>query len=241
MEATEPSKWTAEQLRVTCFTSDQVGEGQVSWWSAITNSQPESSTARPALGTYTAQGPFMEGQLTLAISPGRIDWVLSGRQSEEFPVASLDSLSASREAFVGMLKIWLEKHKPTANRLAFGLIANRRVQHRREGYETLASLLPAVKIDAERSSDFFYQINRPRHSKTIDGLLLNRLSKWAVAEIAFLPIGANAQAVTFYACRSEIDINSDKDRVDGLGTKSPYLLEELGAMAVEILEGGDVP
>ena len=49
------------------------------------------------------------------------------------------------------------------------------------GYRELGRFLPAVRLD-EDSSDFSYQINRPRRSTVIPELSVNRLSKWSVGK-----------------------------------------------------------
>ncbi|MDQ7034545.1 MAG: hypothetical protein Q9P01_06835 [Anaerolineae bacterium] len=114
------------------------------------------------------------------------------------------------------------------------------------GYEKLTELLP-FKIDAENSSDFFYQINRRRNSNTISNLELNRLSKWSVLKLQTAlirtDIAAN-QLITLpeaYACRLELDINTIQNFEGELDQdKLSDLFYELINLGKEIATKGDI-
>jgi hypothetical protein len=108
-----------------------------------------------------------------------------------------------------------------------------------------------VKVDATGSSDLVYQINRPRVSKAIDGMRVNRICKWSVRGFRQLSAGlviseASSPDVAvgpeFHTCRLEFDLNSDAARkTEFTGDQAMALLDEFVAMADEIATLGDVP
>jgi hypothetical protein len=145
---------------------------------------------------------------------------------------------------------WFEL-SPSLDRLAFGAAALIPVQSRLEGYLLLAAYLPAVKLDAEGSSDFMYRINRPRMSKlNIENLRINRLSTWAVIKMQYqqFRLASHAQQVktiqgeTLFADRVELDINTSPEFGGQLPKQRyPEIFNELQDLGSEILQEGDRP
>ena len=99
-------------------------------------------------------------------------------------------------------------------RIAFGAVLKHPEADRQAAYLRLPDYVP-VQVNPE-SSDFFYQINLPPvpSTKEIEGLLLNRLSKWTVVGLKSVSLTltgtvARAQAVPKgFALRLELDINT---------------------------------
>lgn len=120
---------------------------------------------------------------------------------------------------------------------------------RAEGYRLLDGCLPDVNVDSERSSDFSYQINRPRQSALgIPDLRINRLSRWSVVKRQGFAIHGGVQpAVTIHqegglAAKLDLDINTAPDypsdlQHDRLGD----IFQECVGAAVEIAGSGDIP
>src|SRR5436190_1193852 len=66
-------------------------------------------------------------------------------------------------------------------RLAFGAVLAQPTEDRHSGYVQIAKYLPSIRLDVDGSSDFLFQINRPRPSRVgIENLLINRLARWSV-------------------------------------------------------------
>jgi len=121
------------------------------------------------------------------------------------------------------------------------------VDDRPSGYRKLGSYLPGIQIDPEGSSDFLYQINRPRKARlNIPSLRINRLSNWSVSRI---DIGGQFGAQTIelpgleqYACRLELDINTAPDFQEILVREQlRSTFEELVDLGKEIAARGDIP
>jgi hypothetical protein len=165
---------------------------------------------------------------------------------------TIGEFGSASKTFVALAKNWL-KRNVSLKRIAWGGVLVLPVASKEDGYKRLGSFLPQLKIDPSGSSDLSYQINRPRQSKVIQGLRVNRLCKWSVALQQRLSIGlvispTSAEAVGgptspgFSACRLEFDINSDAARKDAFAVDQVVpLLDEFVALASEIADRGDAP
>ncbi len=194
---------------------------------------------------------FEGRKLLLQTQPDRVDWAL-------VPVTDLpDDISESiptmgpfPEALSSLQRIalgWL-KNPPPVSRLAFGAVLAQPVGDRRSGYLQIAGYLPEVTLDPDGSSDFAYQINRPRDSATIPGLTINRLTKWSVMlferfriNVGKIEVTAKGYTIQESACRLELDINTSQDYRGAFPHELlPQLFQELVALGKEIAERGDI-
>src|SRR5262249_9107031 len=131
-----------------------------------------------------------------------------------------------------------------AVRLAFGAILKTPVGNREEGYGVLQKFLPSVRLDPAASSDFMYQINRPREVKFGNvSILINRLSRWAVeiVETRHLSPGQPLMASQEFRCNLELDINTSPDFQGELPQrKVREIFETLVDFGREIALEGDI-
>lgn len=242
--------WRAESLRLTCFPAPSAEINGADWWRDLVGEEPENRLVRHKEGFRQDTGNIGKAQLVLGIQPTRIDWLLSpvGEDQED---RSLGSFQDSLTLFSNLMIRWLAS-APTTNRLALGSILAIPVNDRVQGYEQIAQFLPNIKIDPVGSSDFLYQINRPRTSQTgIKNLIINRLSKWSVGRSGVLQvlISLNRQqqdkfisTPESFGCRLELDINTYQD----FGHQLPYeqletIFKELITLSQEISTKGDIP
>lgn len=251
--ATSNRNWQAESLRLTAFVTPSAQVKGEDWWTRIAGTQPETRTAKPALGQMVDAGIFEGNSLTLSIQPGRIDWFLSPDQSKvEDSAVEIRSIGSFREVvgtFLSAMLKWLELCPPII-RLAYGAILLEPVENKEVGYRRLSEYLPSVRVDAEASADFSYQINRPRKSQVkIDGLQINRLSKWSVTSLHSVTLAVGPKLIHQYrsaaqtmACRLELDINTPAEIQDELPhDKLGDIFRELTNMGSEIANRGDIP
>lgn len=248
--------WQTESLRFTAFPVGGAAKLDESWWQAVTGQPPETKTVQP--NVLAENGPIRDGRYRLVLNciPGRIDWVLTGNNPPNgapdgaFPLAGL--LEEALDSFQELIAPWLPSC-PDVQRLAFGVVVLHPVSTVPEGYRLLQNYLPDLKLDADGSSDFSYSINRPRPSSVgIDGLLVNRLSKWGVVRIqrmrlmASLGVGAPLlQQIElggdFTAARLELDLSTSADFTKALPRENlPALWKELVGFCVELTDKGDV-
>jgi hypothetical protein len=200
------------------------------------------------------EGPFLSGRLVLAVEPLRADWVLAGDMQAVLDSGSFDALPrfiSNSSAFFTLAKRWIALGVPVA-RLALAAVLLMPANNREEGYRRLSSYLPYLRIDPSGSSDLVYQINRRRASSAIQGIEINRLSKWPLASVqsarfhlgpipsVIPPIQTVGENLT--ACRLELDINTDPESSAALRPETiEPLVDELIQLAFEISEDGDCP
>jgi len=247
--------WSVNTLRITSFPSPGAeirDPNEVSWWTQLVGELPTDRKIHPRKGEFQEEGPFAGGKLIWRALPFRIDWRLVPLPPEE----SLTLLSVLGDfndvlpTFLDLMNRWFElKTCPPAHRLAFGAILYDFVKERKEGYQKLSEYLHSVKLDSENSSDFFYQINRPRDASTgIEGLKLNRLSKWSVAsaQVRGFTVGSEYKSVQGapeeFACVLELDINTPQS-FEGVFPPEKFreIFDELVESGREISKEGDIP
>ena len=247
------SDWEVESLRVTAFPAQNAEVKPDDWWQGVVGTAPETQLVQAKLGEKRFQGTFENGQLTLRLQPGRIDWLLSRRTNTDQAesgelISSVGKFDKACARFTELVERWLPV-SPPLGRIAFGAVVLLPVGDRVTGYRRLMPYIPSVTIDPERSRDLLYRINRPRMSQTgIKELELNRLSTWTVGSFvlkAFSITGGQATFVTpeqAFACRIELDINTAAEFSGVLvPNQSKETLNELARLGVEIVEKGDVP
>lgn len=213
--------WRAEHARLTVFPMPDATTRSPEWWQTVTDGQPDETTMNPKKGSASIQGAFDPGKLILRLEPDRIDWLLAPSERD------MDELAAAREfstlgpaiemvdAFSAIAEKWLARDDlPAIARIAFGAVLIHPEAERQTGYLRLPDYVP-VQVNPE-SSDFLYQINLPPlpSATGIEGLRLNRLSKWSVAarkSIALTVTDTAVQArpvIEGFALRVELDINT---------------------------------
>lgn len=244
------SDWTAEQLRCTAFILP--GNGSLSaahWWTKLAGGDPEQVSSNPRIGASQAHGKFEPGALIVSTQPGRVDWFLSPTMAAEVPILgqadaklTAPTLAGAVEAFKIFSELsrkWLSFDDiPPVNRLALGGVLVHPEEDKQAAYSRLQDYVP-VKVDLQ-SSDFLYQINLPTQTRLgIQGLMINRLSKWSVSLFRLIAVmndvrnpAALVGGDTAVALRSEIDINTAQEFLEVLPK------ERLVEIFDELIENG---
>lgn len=243
-----PPELQTESLRLTGFLAPSQQVTEPRWWSEVVGAQPETRTSKPARGELQEAGPVGDRTLTFSLQPGRIDWFLTPRVEQgglrETPWVG--PFPDAAEVFSELMVRWLP-NCPTLVRIAFAVVVHEPVQDKLAGYRRLAEYLPNLTIDVERSEDLLYQINRPRTSRVIDGLKINRFARWSVAQFMWfrLAVGTAIQqdlAAGSVSCRIDLDISTDAQNSVALPhERLPQVFEELKNLAIELTRRGDVP
>ena len=216
--------------------------------------RPEQVLSRPEEGVHVAQGSFggSEKQLQCTVRPERVDWVLlSAPPPPNRPTMALINvglLQGVLQPFEELGARWLEISS-AITRLAFGAILVAEASDLRDANRKLAAFLPAVQLDPDNSSDFFYQINRRRTIGASPGTLVNRISKWSAIQgesVGVAVVGNTppqvTRAATLFACRLELDVNTAGGFPDPLnGEGASALFHELVSLGKEMTEKGDIP
>jgi hypothetical protein len=240
--------WQAASLRLTAFPGMGAKVPIDTWFEKLTGQAPDQIT-RQRSGEMDAIGTIDATRLALNIAPVRIEWRLIPAEEDailtnNFP--NIGNFSQSADIFLQLMSGWLHSIDQEVNRLAFGAELLIPVEDLPSGYRLLSSFLPSVTLDPDRSTDFLYQINRPRESQDV-ALSRNRLTKWSVsrlARLAFLPSGQVIPVVEgdSYFARLELDINTSQNLTEMLPKDSlPAIFQELIELGKEISLKGEVP
>ena len=246
------SGWQAQSLRVTAFPSPSATISQPKWWSELLGTEPEVRNLRPARGEQVEAGPFDKGTLTLQVTPIRIDWILTVNQNAVLDeIFNLGAFLEVGDTFIKLMAEWLAlASAPPIQRLAFGAILNQQVEGREKGYELLSRYLPNVQLSPE-STDFLYQINRPRKSNVLGMTThsINRLSKWSCVSIQRTLIQSLSDGTTSsnligkigYACNLELDISTTADFKGELPQQAlAQIAREQYELGIETASRGDI-
>ena len=246
--------WSVESFRLTTFHNSvgTIAQDVASLWETVTGDRPDQVSSRPRENVTLVEGPYAGNRLVFTCRPDRTDWNLrSAPQPPDVPAdefITMGFLTALLPPFLELSKGWLGI-SPGITRFAFGSILLVPMEGLLEANGELDQLLPKVEVDSTGSSDFFYQINRPRQSLSKGGVVINRLSKWSVMQGGSLgftvPGNVEPQIIlgrSFFACRLELDVNTAGALQSPIvGDEAISLFEELVQLGKEITEKGDIP
>ena len=247
------SEWLTEVLQLTAFAKTNP-ESPENWWESVVSGQPAQRIIRPF---YSDTGLFENGLMQLNIQTQslqlyRIDWLYTYNPQSPYDknLYNIGSLDEAIKKFSSVIQKWLA-FAPPVNRLAFGAGLMHPVKGSSEGYKYISKYLNAVKLESDTSSDFIYQINRPRVSKVKDikDLKINRISNWSVAMRKSFEFTLSGQTLPMQptekllqsACLLKIDINTNPEATEDLpNNKVNFIFDELVSLGVEISEKGDI-
>ena len=241
--------WQASSVRVTAFQSQPITAEQT-WWADLVGYPPETLVSRPKAGEYLAAGEFEGRLLSLEVRPDRLDWTLApvvkAEAGEPSTLPLPGPFPAVLTSFMNLMSRWTPL-APSITRLAFGAVLAQPTEDRAAGYRRVSKYLPTVQIDPINSSDFLYQINRPRPSQTVPGLHINRLTRWSVMFFTRFSLSAERTGIRTVSVplgessvRLELDVNTAPDYQGAFpADKLQPLLKELVEFASEIAAHGD--
>lgn len=246
--------WQVESFRATTFHNDFSGNAQdvAELWERVAREKLEQVSSRPREGLILAEGPYDGNRLVFSGRPERIDWNLRPTPpSPNVPAEVFVTMGPFLDLLQSLLKVgenWLIE-SPEITRLAFGSVLVMATVDLPAAHRELDTLLPKVELDPTGSSDFFYQINRPRQSTSNDPVGINRLSKWSVMQGGSLGLAVHGNAEPqftlgrgYFACRLELDINTAGGLPSPIvGEEAIRLFKELVQLGKEITEKGDIP
>ena len=244
-------EWEVGQFRATTFHlpgSDLLD--RTGLWQEVVGTSPESIDSRPRERLMRQVGSLGDSQLLLIVRSDRVDWILQplvGPQNQ--PPEVLPTLGSDRDSLVRFQRVvesWLVQ-SPPVTRLAFGSVLVFGVADLRAGYLQLSNYLPKLELDKEEGIDFLFQINRPRMSKVVPNVKINRLTKWSIMQVGAISINIGTSAVPTLgatplslARRLELDINTAPESTNEVSrTQAHSLFREFMTLGSEVATKGD--
>ncbi len=244
--------WASQSWRLTAFLSSVAPPSEQDWWTRIIGQEPDTRSASPKQGLRQEQGAYSNGTLILSTQPGRVDWLYSSEVPGDAPTSddrrTLGPVAESLERFRAVALPWL-MDSPHIVRLAVGAVLQRPAIGRDDAYRLIMEMVPGLRLDSPGCSDFVYQINRPRPSKTVPERAINRLSKWsanAVQVVQFDMMLADPSihliSQPTFSAQLELDLSTSAPEKSDLELADlPPLFEELVTLGLEIAVSGDIP
>lgn len=248
------NNWETQLLRLTLFSvNPELDFDPNEAWMSIVGEYPDEINSQPKIKRFAAESTYGLGKLILKTQPNRIDLVYAAKNPDSPEILPLIAgYEDAYKVFKNVTDKWFVSIEISQiKRLAYGGIFVKSQENHVAAYEELDELLPDVSIDSKNSSDFLYQINRPRILE-IDSLNIkvNRLSKWSVGAaferefvlVDGLPKFTSAPAVYNIHNKLELDINTEAD-FDGIIPIELQLkvFQELVTLGDQIVEQGDIP
>ncbi len=240
----ELSAWTAENLRLTAFTDEDLNRFDPSWLSEFCGNSAINVQEERAIGARNQTVPFESGTLAVATSPGILNLIFAPTAQPDPTFSTHVPLTESSDVFKSVSRRWLEQ-SPAIQRLAFGAVLRLPIEDRESGYRLISNYLN-FDLDPTNSFDFSFQINHPRTYKPDSlNIKINRLARWSVAGAFVFMMHPQTQAqskrkVKSY-CRLELDINTNPEHVRALpNAELLNLFETLIDFGTEIVKEGDL-
>jgi hypothetical protein len=235
--------WYLRSARATFFVTPETAI-QSDLWRQVVGAEPDTSLFQRAIGVRQEAGEFADGRLTLLFQPMRVDWnyeVIDDPSLNE--ISNLGEFPNVAEPLLDLTRRWVPTASfPSIQRLALGFSLISGIADREAGYADLRDFIDGVP-DPANATDFSYQVNRPRASNSgIEGLQINRLSKWSVGGVRSVAIGPGGPVMGGFrfSLNLELDINTAANFPGPIPqARVVAVLDDLLAGAREVAERGN--
>jgi hypothetical protein len=242
-------EWTAETIRLSLFFSDNV-KTTIADWKKVTG-QDEPQTIQSVAARRSFIGPFQGGVLQINAVGPRLDVILLPKAPtdtvEEGFVPTIGPLLEASAEFVKATSEWITQIEQPIIRLAVAGAALARCENIQDAYNKLLAMLSSVKGDPEKMRELIFRVNWPLNSRRSNGLMLNRITTWAVFQVQLqVMVQAGSKTVVndtppAQVIRLEFDHNTNADRVEPFDPAALVpIYEELVELALENAEKGEV-
>ena len=230
--------WHVEGLRFSFFFNVPVNAQQQSWWEIFANGQAEAKVNKPQIGEYSETGIFLGGQCELKVAFNRIDWSVS------FPFAGLPHAPSHSDVVVQLSKWlsaasrWLASAELSPQRIALGVGVFVLAKNEEESNSVLQSYLPFVDLAGKNLIDVAMQVNSPTVSENNDGLMINRLVRFATMKRQLVNVSPAGIPIveTDSVLKCDLDINTSPERLELFDVRSSVaVIEEMVRSAESIL------
>jgi hypothetical protein len=163
----------------------------------------------------------------------------------EEPVATLGEFESASMTFREIARKVVDRSGPTV-RLALGAEMVQAAESAIAAYHILVDHMQSATFKFEGGQEFVYQINRPRRSKVIPDISVNRLARWNASswQPVTFELGAGVRVLSGAAHVGALlttDVNTEGERTVPLPTGELLeLFDELRDLTLEIRDKGDI-
>lgn len=247
---TQPgSEWQLEFARLIGIPEEPLAYSDQTWWQDVTSTAPDDHVSIRKRHTQEDRGSFGGANLSLLVSPNKIEWLVQpGADSDAAPggLPTLGPFRAKLDWFVDLTTHWLNTARPTLARLVFSGKLLRVTSSHADAYRYMETRLPCVKslqINSIEPNDFALYVNRRRPSRVVENLEINRVSTWSRLNFSIIADPKAEKKFTWpresYVAL-EFDINTAPEWPNVLPREllSP-LFKELVDLGIEIADRGD--
>ena len=232
--------WKAQLFRTTVFFEHPYEGDPEAWIGAMGLPEPDTDehVKREALRRLTVLRDDTKVEVHQTPQRGDIYLMPAAEPSD------LGAVEAHVAEFEELSHKWLQALDAPVIRLAFGATYLEPAANRRAAYGRLNELLESLELDPDNSRDVFYQVNRPI---TVDGLILNRLTKWssvvvAKGNVVHSPEGMKSNLVPEYFVRLECDNSTPADNTAPIGAEKLIAFHKrLVKLSLENVQSGEAP
>lgn len=235
------TNWQVENLRITAFPENNASVSASELWDQYISREPNNTHTQRG-GLEAREVEYKNSRIFLIKQPDRIEWRYQMQPDDEpLELPIIGSLKQELAVVVELAEEWLNSSDMfRLNRLAFGAVLLNPVESLHSGYENLKDFLPFLNLGS--LSDFNYQVNRRRDSKVVEGLSINRLTRWnVIRRQLILAHQPQVNVAEVFASRLELDINTVPERINSLPSeKLASLFDELVQIGLELSEKGDI-
>ena len=240
--------WRLNSLRFTFFSDTPLTVAGSALFDGFFGLSADAETHRKAefLSEFTAE----KGQVvyqTIIAGP-KVDFLASIGLSPEvvqsgFPVLPQEGNFEAR--FSEAAKNLVAEERTHITRVAVGAHFVHLVSDKEEGYQSIARLIPGIRLDPS-CSDFQYRINRPRFvSCAGQEMHINRLSTWGCLSMQ-IGVGVSGGVSSHSTIGSAVSVVTDINSVPSQNLSKfandvrASVIENIFKLSREIAQNGDV-
>lgn len=237
---------TTEVIQMALFSGAQPG-GALSLWNAVFPGVQPSQLQTPAPG-FTSAGATIEGvEWELQVQVGRVDIFITGPTAAPLIVGraaprppSIPDLDTALADIVSKGKELTGLVKP--NRIALVVQGSTPARDAADAIKILAASVPGLPLP-QGAVEVDYKINSRISSKSVRGVGINRLCRWAnaqrqIMQVLMQPSGPTQSIIDGgWAVLQNIDLNTTVDSTFN-PTQASKLFDELATQSKRLVSDG---
>jgi len=242
--------WLVQSVRLSMFVTPEALRVEAPSWEALTDAAPENRAAKRSI-VSAEEGPFGGGRLRLQVQqapPPRIDLLFAPRSlgagTEGPPTIGTfnDVANSIREPSGRLLRSGIE-----TVRIALGVVHIQPASDWADAGRIIQAAAGPARLNLTDARDFLYRVNRPRPSRAVPELRINRLATWSgvIWQEVLIDVASGQSSgggVAGVSAGLETDFSTDEGRREPIPIPQRLqLLEELHQLTVEVASNGDVP